>query len=207
MNCPKCGMARAIDDRVCRRCRYFFEEDRFVDVVPPRSGGPALPREPRPLSPRARTWLVYAAALVPGLGHFLSGNRRRGLFFFGLVAVLATLSVLLFTQLVGRICFGLAVSAHAFSIFDLTPWGRSPELHHRVLAMGAILCGLLVLYQPVLSWLANRFVRPEAVAAGRTFGGVSTPGLGQFAFLAILFIVSVGVSLWLSRRLRSRRDA
>lgn len=204
MKCPKCGMARAIDDRVCRRCRYFFEEDRFVDVVPPRAGGPAIPRRPRRMSARTKTRLVYAASLVPGLGHAISGSPRKGAILFGIVAALAAASVAWFTGPVGRICFGLAVSAHAYSIFDLTPWSRSPEARHRAVAMGALLCGLLLLYWPALTFLANRYVRPRAVAEGRPFAGIATPGIEQIVFLVALFAISFWLSLWLSRKLSSR---
>ena len=39
MSCPKCGLDRTLSDQVCRRCKYVFDEDRFLDLTLPEVEG------------------------------------------------------------------------------------------------------------------------------------------------------------------------
>ena len=132
MTCIKCGMKRNLKDRVCPRCKYLFDEDRFISVEPPRAA--ASP------SPRRASWgagwekieltlsrFALLAALIPGLGHLIRGFRVRAAIYFGLVVGLMLLGVVGFASSGGQILFGLAISIHAFSVFDLTPWKSAPS--------------------------------------------------------------------------------
>jgi hypothetical protein len=213
MKCPKCGLARSLEDRVCRRCKCLFDEDRFIGVEPPRAGASA-PGGRRwrelALEMQSRPRFLVFASLLPGLGHTLAGNPRRGLLLFGIVLALAVPSALLFSTTVGQMLFGLAVSAHAYAVFDVSPWSRAPEPRSRGLAMGLILGALLVLYWPLLGLLADRFVRPGHLPANSFWVGLRSLGAVQILFMAAFFIASLWFSVWLARRLSSRqpgRDA
>jgi len=215
MKCPKCGLARPLDDRLCRRCKYVFDEDRFVSLTPPRASDRTmlqrvvnLERFRRPFEClqgiRTAPWVPVLASLVPGLGHALLGRPWKGIFYLVLVALIGGLSVHFFSGTYGQMLFGLAVSAHASCVLDASPWGRSPRATPRILAMAAILTGLLFLYWPLLQTLANLFVSPER-RQGDTDGGPPIQALGgeQIAVMAILFAASTAISTWVSRRLSS----
>ncbi len=205
MNCPKCRMARSLEDRVCRRCKYVFDEDRFISVEPLRASSPA----PKPRLPRAPLpgWAIHVASLVPGLGHVLLGRRIRGAAYFGVVAVLMMLSTVWFTSGSGRLLFGLAVSAHAQSMFELTPWAKSESLRTRLIAIGVILAGLMFLYWPLLAALADRFVAPGQRELGRRWGGLQDLMFDQVLLLVLLGGASLLLSRWLGRRLSRRSKA
>jgi hypothetical protein len=207
MNCPKCGFARPLADLVCRRCKYVFDEDRFLNLSPPRAGGGVrLPRlswdflkgvQPGP-------WLPPVASILPGLGHVLQGRPWWGLLYFLLVVVCGALSVVGFSATTGQMLFGLAVSTHASCILDTTPWGHSRALWPRILAMAAILGGLMFLYWPIVVRLANRFVAPEQrVNNGRAWRPIEAMSTDQLVVMAVLFAVTVLASAWVGRRLSS----
>lgn len=211
MNCPKCGLAHSLAERVCRRCKYFFEEDRYLSIEPPRSGRPVPDPARRSLDFPAvaerlasRAWVVYTAALIPGLGHMLSGNRKRGWIYCALSIGLMILSILLFSGTAGQILFGLAVSIHAYSIFELTPWSRVAEPLHRIVAMGVLLLGLQLIYWPLMVFLANRLVasrRVERESSG-SFPGFSPRWVAVALLVALIFWASRAASRfrWLKRR-------
>ena len=216
MKCPKCSQARPLSDQVCRRCKYVFDEDRYLELALPRAGSGSAPKKfytgpagngfqnflsnPPP-------WVPPAASLIPGLGHYLQGKRWLALVYFTLVLGLVGLSVRFFSQTSGQMLFGLAVSTHATCILDTTPWGKSREAMPRILAMAALLTGLMVLYWPLLDRLAKIFVpagRREYERGGpRVIRGI---GFEQIAVMVLLYAVSIAVSTWMSRRLSSRES-
>jgi hypothetical protein len=212
MKCPKCGLARPLSDQVCRRCKYVFDEDRFLELALPRAGSESAPKRFFAGPPEigfaqfiARPWVPPVASLIPGLGHYFQGRRRPALLYFVLVPVLVGFSVTHFSETSGQMLLGLAVSTHATCILDTTPWGRAREALPRILAMGAILTGLMVLYWPLLDRLARTFVTPgrrEYERGGpRIIRGI---GFEQIAVMMILYALSIAVSSWISRRLSSR---
>lgn len=212
MNCPKCGFARPLADSVCRRCKYVFEEDRFLQLAPPRAKGG---REPgRFFSQRTGIylgdlrmprWLPSVASLIPGLGHLMQGRPWAGLLYLVLVGLFGTLSLMFFGQTSGQMFFGMAVSTHATCILETTPWGRSPDVLPRMLAMGAILSGLMFLYWPTAVSLADKFVARQTVQVdGRYFRPIQ--GGEQMLLLAALFVITILVSAWLGRILSSKEQ-
>ena len=110
----------------------------------------------------------------------------------------------MFSNFLGRILFGLAVSAHAYSIYDLTSWSRSSEPRTRAVAIGGILAGMLLLYWPLLSFLANLFVGSVRVQVDNVFGVRPPSVTTQFIFIVIGFALTIWFSAWLGRRLSSR---
>ncbi|HUR38807.1 MAG TPA: hypothetical protein VM222_04915 [Planctomycetota bacterium] len=212
MKCPKCGQARPLRDQVCRRCKYVFDEDRFLELALPRAGSKSAPKKFFTAAAGidlqdfiSRPWVPPAASILPGLGHYLQGKRWLALAYFTLVLGLIGLSVSLFSQTSGQMLLGLAVSTHATCILDTTPWGRSREAMPRVLGMAGLLTGLMVLYWPLLDWLARTFVpagRREYERGGpRVIRGI---GFEQIAVMILLYAVSIAVSTWITRRLASR---
>lgn len=168
MNCPKCGLARALTDRVCRRCKYFFDEDRFIEIPSPSSDAMAAPLDSARLGlwagvrrrmqslrerPWARAVATFAAALVPGLPQALSGRRRRGAAFLGLVSGLLGGAILLFPSDVGSVLYGAAISAHAYGIFEESPWSRHLDWKRRLFAMVCVLAALMIFYGPLFEAL------------------------------------------------------
>lgn len=209
MTCPKCGFSRPLADQVCRRCKYVFDEDRFLELAPPRAAGGRGParffakRRHLPFGDlRSVAWLPPVASLIPGLGHLLQGRPWRGLMYAVLVGLFGALSLEFFSRQSGQMLFGAAVSTHASCILDTTPWGRSP-LKARMTAMAAILGGLLVIYWPLARSLAERFVAGETVDMDRrVFRPIQ--GAEQIAILVVLFAASTLVSAWLGRKLSSK---
>jgi hypothetical protein len=212
MKCPKCGLARPLSDQVCRRCKYVFDEDRFLELALPRAGSESALKRFFSASPRiglqgllSSPWVPPFASLIPGLGHYLRGKRALAVVYFVLVLGLVGFSVANFSQTSGQMLLGLAVSTHATCILDTTPWGRAREALPRILGMGAILTGLMVLYWPLLDRLARVFVAPgrrEYERGGpRIIRGI---GFEQIAVMIILYALSIAVSNWISRRLSSR---
>jgi len=109
MKCPKCGLARPLSDQVCRRCKYVFDEDRFLELALPRAGSESAPKRffsgPAELGFAqfiARPWVPPVASLIPGLGHYLQGRRWPALVYFVLVLGLVGLSVANFSQTSGQ---------------------------------------------------------------------------------------------------------
>lgn len=216
MKCPKCGLARGIEDRICRRCKLLFGEDRFIALTPPRAADRTLLDRVGALRVRERlrerlrlrvsdVRILVPASLIPGLGHAISGRPARGLSFLVLVGLLFFLSVRLFSGTSGQALFGLAVSIHAFCILDVTSWGAWPQAVRRGAAMGAVLGVLLFLYWPAVGVLANALVSSRRL---------DRDDLSRFQDWAIhrdravvmilLFIATFAVASWLGRRLSSR---
>jgi hypothetical protein len=214
VRCPKCGLARGMDDRVCRRCKYLFDEDRYLALMPPRATDRSLPE--RLLGRRFRVrlagwtgdpWVPVVASLVPGLGHLVLGRVRTGLVFMALVGALIILSIRSFSGLGGQILFGLGVSAHACCILDMTPWARSPQAWPRAVAMAVILAVLLAAYWPLLTFLANLLVPARRVERDGYFGPpANSLATGRLVAMALLFMASLWVSTRAGRWWASRRS-
>jgi len=203
-----------LNDQVCRRCKYVFDEDRYLDLTLPRSGDGAAAR-PYQVSRTnvrlddilSRPWVAPLASIIPGLGHYLQKRRVAAAVYFSLVAGLLVLSTLTFSWTVGQMVFGLMVSTHATCILDTTPLAKSPEARPRIVAMPAILLGLLFLYWPLLRLLANTFIVAQRRNADRMFfRPTNSVGLEQGVMMLICFAVSVWLSTWLSRKLSSREQ-
>jgi hypothetical protein len=207
-------MARALADQVCRRCKYVFDEDRFLELAPPRAKGGATPAQffekrswKLPWDVDLKPWVAPVASLVPGLGHLILGRPWLGALYFILVASFGYFSVQLFSQTSGQMLFGLAVSTHATCILDTTPWGHSTELRPRMLAMAAILGGLILLYWPLVVRLADRFVAARRLERDLTIlSPVIQIGMEQVITMAILFVVTILASAFLGRLLSSKES-
>lgn len=212
MKCPKCGQARPLSDQICRRCKYVFDEDRFLELTLPRAASAPAPKKFFTGGPEigfaqlfSRPWVPPVASLIPGLGHYVQGKRWLGMLYFFLVLLLIALSVVFFSNTYGQMIFGLAVSTHATCILDTTPWGRSPEAKPRILGMAVILSGLMVLYWPLVERLARFMVTSQRRYTERdSWGPPRALGLEQLAVMLVLFALSTAVSTWFSRRLSSR---
>ncbi|HZE99931.1 MAG TPA: hypothetical protein VE981_23185 [Planctomycetota bacterium] len=209
MKCPKCSLDRPLNDQVCRRCKYVFDEDRFLDLTPPRLEGRG-PGQPYMAPSRAdfrltdllsRSWIPPVASLIPGLGHYLQRRPFAAMIYFLLVAGLLILSVINFTGATGQMLFGFMVSTHAMCILDTTPWGKSPKARKRLLGMAALLIGLMLLYWPLLTLLANTFV---SVARPRIDHGeirvARVDYTTQIIVMTITFVASAAASVWLSKK-------
>lgn len=210
MTCPKCGMARALTDQVCRRCKYVFDEDRYLDLTPPRvdGGEPGRPYQARSRVDwgvhdfLSRPWVPPLASLVPGFGHYLQRRRIAAIVYFVLVAGLLLLSVMTFTRTSGQILFGLMISTHAMCILDTTPWGKSPAARKRLLGMGALLLLLMLLYWPLVTLLANTFVTVDRPRIDHGVIRVAPVDYSsQIIVMMITFAISAAASVWLSKRL------
>lgn len=211
MNCPKCELDRTLNDQLCRRCKYIFDEDRYLDLTLPRSGDGAAASSYQ--APRtnvrldelfSRPWVPPLASIIPGLGHYLQKRRVAAAIYFSLVAGLLVLSTLTFTWTVGQVVFGLMVSTHATCILDTTPLAKSPEARPRIVAMAAVLMGLLFVYWPLLTLLANTFLRAQRRNGdGMFFRTTNGVGLDQGLMMLICFAVSTWLSVWMSRKLSS----
>jgi hypothetical protein len=214
MKCAKCGLTRGLDDRVCRRCKYVFDEDRFIAVTPPRAADGSVSQ--RLLDQRfgfrlpvwtGNPWVLVLASLIPGLGHILSGRVGRGLIFMAVIVALISLSIQSFSGLGGQMLFGLCVSAHAFCILDLTPWAQSPLPGRRATAMVAILAALLLVYWPLLTFLANVFVPATRVNRDGLFSfPTNAIDPGRLVALGFLFVISLWISARAGRWWASRRS-
>ena len=215
MKCPKCGLDRPLNDQVCRRCKYVFDEDRFLDLTLPevdgRGPGKAY-QAPTRLDWRvedflSRPWVPPLASLIPGLGHYLQRRLLTGTIYFLAVAGMLIISVLYFGRTVGQMLFGVMVSTHAMCILDTTPWGKSPVARKRLTGMAALLMILMLLYWPLVRLLANTFV---AVVIPRIDHGVVRMApvdyTDQIIVMAITFAVSAAVSVWLSKRISELED-
>jgi len=207
MGCPKCGFARLLADQVCRRCRYVFDEDRFLDVAPPRAKGGRKPA--RFFAERtgiylgdllSMTWLPPVASLIPGLGHLIQKRWWSAGLYFVLVVLSGAMSVRCFSETYGQMFFGLTISTHATCIQDTTPWARSPRMMHRVMSMAAVLVGLVLLYWPLAIALSQRFIVAVQVDRSR-WRPIQALSIDQAAIMGVLFVVSVFFSAWLGRKL------
>jgi hypothetical protein len=209
MNCPKCGMARALTDQVCRRCKYVFDEDRFLDLKPPQvdEGVPARPYQARSRIDWGITdflsqpWIPPLASVIPGFGHYLQRRRVAALVYFGAVAVLLLLSVMNFSKTTGQMLFGLMVSTHATCILDTTPWGKAPEAWKRLTGMAGLLSILMFLYWPLVTLLANTFVAQQRYRREGILSWNPLQQSTQLIIMAITFALSAAASVWLSKRL------
>jgi len=214
MNCPKCDLDRPLSDQICRRCKYVFDEDRYLDLTMPRSGDGAVARPYQAPQTNirldeflSRPWVAPLASIIPGLGHYLQKRRLAAAVYFSLVAGLLVLSTLTFSWTAGQMVFGLMVSAHATCILDTTPLAKSSQARLRIVAMAAILLGLLFLYCPLLRLLADTFIRAQRRNTDRMFfRPTGSVGLDQGVMMLICFAVSIWVSTWLSRKLSSREQ-
>jgi hypothetical protein len=208
MNCPKCRLDRALVDLVCRRCKYVFEEDRFLRVAPRRAAQRPWWEKMRDIEltkrlPRLRVppWIKYVAAIVPGAGHILTGRAAKGLILLGLAAMCAMFSLMHFSRTSGQMMFGFAVSVHAFSIFDLTPFRRSHGAVQRAVAMGLILAATMTAYWPLAIVLSNKYLLPIRLTRNDQDFVPSPLGPGQLITMGILFALSIAFASWVSRRL------
>ena len=206
MKCPKCAFARRLSEAICCRCKYVFDQDRFIALEPPRAAKGASPR--RFLESRLRgsvgipQWLPPVASVVPGLGHVLQGRPWVGALYFALAALFGWSSFHLFSQTAGQMLFGLLISTHASSVLDTTPWGRSPETGRRVGARAAALSGAILFYWPLFESLANRFVKPVGLSGyDRGWRPIQVLSTDQIFLMALLFAASVVFWTWLGRRL------
>jgi hypothetical protein len=205
-------MARALTDQVCRRCKYVFDEDRFLDVSMPRVPGPGWRRKffstrswPFLENLRSRPWIPPLASIVPGLGHVLQGKPWLGVLYCLLVTLFLWMSVTFFGQTYGQMLFGVAVSTHATCLLDTTPWGRSPEARPRIVGMAVVLTALMALYWPLVVVLARLFVAPERITVDRRAGNpIGVLSIDQLVIMGLIFLVSVAVSGWAGRRLSSQ---
>lgn len=204
MDCPSCGAPVPLGDRVCRKCRWFFEEGRTLPLEPPRAADAAAAaavRARRPLRERLRErlqelrgdWRAHAAAgIVPGLGHVFAGRGRRGAALAALFGALFCASIPLFASVFGQFLFGFAVAVHAYAIFDLTPWREDPRPLVRVGAVVALVVGLQLAYRPLVSLLERLF--PNVVYAasrGQAYGLVLEQTLwGLIVVVVLLFGLS-----------------
>ena len=212
MKCPKCSFERPLNDQVCRRCKYVFDEDRFLDLTPPRTEG----RGPAPIyvGPSrvdhrltdllSQPWIPPIASLIPGLGHYLQRRPFTAIVYFLLVAGLLILSVINFGKTSGQMLFGLMVSTHATCILDTTPWRQAPEAFKRILGMAVLLAGLMILYWPLLTLLANTFI---SVAMPRIDHGevrvARVDYTTQIIVMSVTFVVAAVASAWISKRFSS----
>lgn len=214
MKCPKCSMGRALTDQVCRRCKYVFDGQRFLEVAPPRASGAAAGRRffgrPtwRPLAElRDRPWVPPVASIVPGLGHFIQGRPWLGALYGGLVALFLWSAVSPFGGTYAQLLLGMAISTHATCILDTTPWGRAPEVLPRAIGMGTLLLLTTALYWRFAGRLAGLFVTTEYVPLDtRTHRPTGVSLAEQLVLMAILFVISVAASAWAGRRLSSRDE-
>lgn len=213
MTCPKCGLPRMLHDRVCRRCKYFFDEDRHIEVIPPRAGpgapAAAVRRRIGAALGGARFGgpVAFLAGLIPGLGHLMLDLRMRALLFACGVPLLLGLSVLWFGDTPGQVLFGLAVSLHAYSLYDLTAWSTSPDARVRLGALGGILTVFLLAYWPFMQWLANRFLAPQVTnAGGRPWGGMRGPDPVLITLLVLVAVIVFFASAGLRRLVRTPAD-
>lgn len=199
-------------DQVCRRCKYVFDEDRFLSLAPPRvAGGGRVVRffEKRSWAfledLRSRPWVPPVASLIPGLGHGLQGRPWQGILYFVPVTLFGALSVSFFSQTNGQMLFGLAVSTHATCILDTTPWSRSPNLRSRMLAMAAILSGLILMYWPLVIRLSERFVAAQQRDGDRRlWRPIQALSFDQVMIMAIVFFSTIVASAWLGKKLSSK---
>jgi hypothetical protein len=214
MNCPKCGFARPLADSVCRRCKYVFDEDRFLALMPPRAKGGGKPGR----FFAERTWLNLGgvrslrglptvASLIPGLGHVIQGRPWVGLLYAILVSLFFGLSFASFGQTAGQMLFGAAVSTHASCILDTTRWARSPEVRPRMFAMAAILAGLVALYWPLAIHLSERFVVAVQREVDRPrWRPIQALSIDQILIMAALFVATIVVSAWLGGKLSAKES-
>jgi hypothetical protein len=120
------------------------------------------------------------------------------------------LAFLLFPSAAGQVLMGLAISVHAYSIFDLTPFRSEPRLPLRVLVMGLLLVGLMVLYGPVMSALTyNKEVIGQSQEGDyhRILVRETRLGLSLMPMLVALAMIVVAAWLWERYRARPRPGA
>jgi len=167
--CPKCGLQMAGGERVCRRCKYFVEEGRFLNLEP-MTLSPSR-EAPKVMTPqnRLRSWWqrrpevssrsLYAAAVIPGLAHLIC-RERRGWSYLGGVLALLVGGLMLLPGAMSQMLIGLAAGVHAYSIFTLTPYSQTPVLWVRIIAITLLSLILsFVLYYPLIA----RFVPGEGL--------------------------------------------
>ncbi len=195
MNCPHCRVTLDFRDRICRKCRYFLQESRVIEIEPRRAPPPAV-RALTSLKPL----VIFPAALIPGGGHLVTGQWIKAGLYFALTVGLLTVSLMGFNQTIGRMLFGLAVSAHAYSIFDLTPWNRTGPPWLRGAIMGGLLLGLMLAYWPFLGWMVETILASEASRGGHRFEFREIT-FGQILFMAVTFLITFWVTARMSRKI------
>jgi len=212
MKCPKCGLDRPLNDQVCRRCKYVFDEDRFLKVVPPRASRPtASPKSfARPTwrfleELRYRPWVPPIASIVPGLGHAIQGRVWLGLLYGILVGLFLTLAAVFFGETYAQVFLGVAVSTHATCILDTTPWGRAREVWPRTVGMVVLMPLVMALYWRLGGRLSQLFTSVEYVPVDRRLPrAFGSSVVNQLVVMVVLFVLSVTVSTWVGRKLSSR---
>lgn len=212
MKCPKCSLPRPLNDTVCRRCKYVFDEDRFLNVAPPRATRPGAPpkvfgrRSARLLDElRYRPWIPPVASIVPGLGHVIQGRTWLGLLYGILVGLFLTLAITFYGEGYAQVFLGLAVSTHATCILDTTPWGRAREVWPRTVGMVVLMPLVMALYWRLGGRLSQLFTTVEYVPVDRRLPrAFGSSVVNQLVVMAVLFVLSVTVSTWAGRKLSSR---
>jgi len=170
--CPKCRLNMAQSDRVCRRCKYIVEEGRYLQMAElhvPENDPPRVVRHAfrRGLLRRDffsfdlfRRWrgdstFVYLASLIPGVGHMVCREVRRGVLYCCAVAALVLVGIFTFGG-IGQALIGLAACVHTYSIYELTPQRQMAEAWPRAVCVLLICLVLqLLIYVPLSMILFN----------------------------------------------------
>ncbi|MCX7048653.1 MAG: hypothetical protein NTX50_24595 [Candidatus Sumerlaeota bacterium] len=205
MKCPKCGNAVLLSQRICPHCKYFAEQDRFVEIAPEVA--------PRRRPPRFLSWLArwrlgrktreekqramapargaFFAEFIPGFGQFLSGRWLRGAIILASVVGLCAIGVLRKGEL-GYMMFGLAASLHAWSILNVSPVKNKNYLAVRTLVIAfSIILLLSFVYRPIAQLLIGSADRTIMVPAALPEAFRCLYNVGN-----LIVFVCCGISAW-----------
>jgi uncharacterized membrane protein (DUF485 family) len=189
MNCPKCQLKMPFQERICRRCQYCVDLDRYVSTDAPRAIRRRLQRKPlrhvamQALYPkmlsyerRISPWVILVASIVPGIGHALLRRLPEALFFVVLVPSLALAALFSPVDATASLALlGLGFGLHVASIFRITSTSMHLGMSSRLgmhLALFALLAvfiysplgNLVLTYKPELTY--QRSVPMEDINSG-----------------------------------------
>jgi hypothetical protein len=171
--------------KACGRCRASLQMSTMaINVHPPRAGawakrlrrwfwwpnvnwrgaaaGAVEGLMGRDASERP-AWPLMVRMIVPGWPQIYQGHKERGWSFLGSFAALAVLALAMLGTVIGSICLGLAVAAHASSVIDVVLTSTRPSRTRIIYALVCLVGVGELVYWP-LSHVASGLVVPRRMA-------------------------------------------
>lgn len=196
--CPACGFRNLPGTGRCTRCQaqlVLAQRPAPEALQPPRAGWGKRWRPllypfyrlrdhlPRRVPDRVRRLVMgegdipdeargaMLLSILPGLGHFWTGRRRRAALALFVALLLAVLRINIPRSATGGWAAGFLFGWHAWVIWDAGPVGRYIQaMGDRLRVMAFILLGLPCLYLPLDHWIQQSLDWPVSNTSVAVYG-------------------------------------